>query len=110
MKEAEVAVVTVARPISRIPPYTGFADPEDEEEARRCLVAARDRLNRDGIASSGYASMGDAADEILRTAALFEAELIVLGARSLGIIGRLVLGSVSTKVMHQSDQDVLIVK
>ncbi len=54
--------------------------------------------------------MGDAADEILRTAALFEAELIVLGARSLGIIGRLVLGSVNTKVMHQSDRDVLIVK
>jgi nucleotide-binding universal stress UspA family protein len=110
MKEADVAIVTVARPISRVPPYRGFADPEDEDEARQRLFAARDTLERDGIASSGYASVGDAADEILRTAALFEAELIVLGARSLGIIGRHVLGSVSTKVMHESEQDVLIVK
>jgi nucleotide-binding universal stress UspA family protein len=34
----------------------------------------------------------------------------VLGARSLGTVQRLVLGSVSTKVMHEADCDVLIVK
>jgi nucleotide-binding universal stress UspA family protein len=50
------------------------------------------------------------ADEILKAAKQFEAELIVLGARSLGSVERLVLGSVSTKVMHDSDCDVLIVK
>jgi nucleotide-binding universal stress UspA family protein len=33
-----------------------------------------------------------------------------MGARSLGTMKRLVLGSVSTKVMHESDCDVLIVK
>jgi nucleotide-binding universal stress UspA family protein len=110
MKEADVAVVTVARPIYRAAPYTGYTDPEDEEEARRRLIAARDRLERDGIAASGYASVGDAAEEILRTAQVFAAELIVLGARSFGTIGRLVLGSVSTKVMHESQCDVLIVK
>jgi nucleotide-binding universal stress UspA family protein len=54
--------------------------------------------------------VGDAAEEILRTAEVFPAELIVLGARSLGTIGRLVLGSVSTKVMHESQCNVLIVK
>ena len=38
------------------------------------------------------------------------AELIVIGARSLGTVKRLVLGSVSTKVMHDANCDVLIVK
>jgi nucleotide-binding universal stress UspA family protein len=33
--EAEVALVTVARPIYRDPPYTGYADPKDEEEQRK---------------------------------------------------------------------------
>jgi nucleotide-binding universal stress UspA family protein len=33
-----------------------------------------------------------------------------MGARSLGSLERLVLGSVSTKVIHESDCDVLIVK
>jgi nucleotide-binding universal stress UspA family protein len=110
MKEADVAVVTVARPIYHAAPYTGYANPGDENEARRRLAAARDRLERDGIAASGCASVGDAAEEILRTAEVFAAELIVLGARSLGTIGRFLLGSVSTKVMHESHCDVLIVK
>jgi nucleotide-binding universal stress UspA family protein len=56
------------------------------------------------------AGVGDPAGEILEAAKQFEAELIVMGARSLGTVGRLVLGSVSTKVMHESDSDVLIVK
>jgi nucleotide-binding universal stress UspA family protein len=110
MKEADVSIVTVARPMYRSALFTGYADPEDENEARRRLENARDRLQRDGIDASGYAAVGDAADEILRTAEVVEAELIVLGARSLGVVGRLILGSVSTKVMHESACDVLIVK
>ena len=102
--------MTVARPIYRDPPYTGYADPKDEEEQREVLLAARDVLERAGIAAAGLAPIGDPADEILKTAKQFEAELIVMGARSLGTIERLVLGSVSTKVMHESGCDVLIVK
>jgi nucleotide-binding universal stress UspA family protein len=110
MKEAEVALVTVARPIYRDPPYSGYADPKDEEEQRQVLYAARDTLARSGIAATGYAPVGDPADEIIATAKAFEAELIVIGARSLGTLGRLMLGSVSTKVMHEADCDVLVVK
>jgi nucleotide-binding universal stress UspA family protein len=107
---AEVALVTVARPIYRDPPYTGYADPKDEEEQRQVLYAARDALEREGIAATGLGPVGDPADEILKAAKHYEAELIVLGARSLGTVQRLVLGSVSTKVMHEADCDVLIVK
>jgi nucleotide-binding universal stress UspA family protein len=110
MKEADIAVVTVARPIYRDPPFTGYADPTDEEEQRQRLFAARDELQRAGVAATGYAPVGDPADAILATARAFEAELIVIGARALGTLGRLVLGSVSTKVVHESDCDVLIVK
>jgi nucleotide-binding universal stress UspA family protein len=110
MREAEVALVTVARPIYRDPPYTGYADPNDEEKQRQVLYAARDALARAGIAATGFAPVGDPADQILATAKAFEAELIVMGARSLGTVGRFVLGSVSTKVMHESECDVLVVK
>lgn len=110
MKAADVAVVTVARPIYRDPPYTGYADPKDEEEQQRVLRAARDALAREGIAATEFAPVGDPADEILATAKTYEADLIVVGARSLGMIERLMLGSVSTKVIHESDCDVLVVK
>ena len=110
MREADVALVTVARPIYRDPPYTGYADPKDEQEQREVLFAARDVLEGEGISSTGLAPAGDPADEILKAAKQFEAELIVIGARSRGTVERLVLGSVSTKVMHESDCDVLVVK
>jgi nucleotide-binding universal stress UspA family protein len=110
MKEAEVAIVTVARPIYRDPAYTGYADPKDEEQQRQVLFAARDALASAGIAATGFAPVGNPADEIVAAAKAFDAELIVIGARSLGSVGRLVLGSVSTKVMHESDCDVLVVK
>ena len=110
MKTADVAVVTVARPLYRDPRYTGYADPKDEEEQRQVLSAARDTLEREGLSATGFAPVGDPADEILAAAKAFDAELIVIGARSLGMIGRLVLGSVSTKVMHEAGCDVLIVK
>ena len=110
MKEADVAIVTVARPIYRDPPYTGYADPKDEDEQRQVLTAARDALARAGISATGLAPVVDPGDEILAAAKAFEAELVVIGARSLGTVGRLVLGSVSTKVMHESDCDVLVVK
>ncbi len=110
MHAAEVGLVTVARPIYRDPPYTGYADPSDEEEQRRVLESARGTLEQAGISPTGFGPVGDPADEILATAKSFEAELIVIGARSLGTVTRLVLGSVSTKVMHESSCDVLIVK
>ena len=110
MSAAEVGLVTVARPIYRDARYTGYADPQDEEEQRRVLGSARDLLEQSGISATGFGPIGDPADQILLTARSFEAELIVIGARSLGTVKRLVLGSVSTKVMHEADCDVLIVK
>jgi nucleotide-binding universal stress UspA family protein len=110
MKTAEIGLVTVARPIYRDPPYTGYADPSTEEEQRKLLFGARDILKAEGITSTGYAPVGDAAEQILATAKEFGAELIVMGARSLGTVERFVLGSVSTKVMHEVECDVLIVK
>jgi nucleotide-binding universal stress UspA family protein len=110
MKDAEVALVTVARPIYHHPLYTGYADPKDEEEQRAILSGGRDVLARAGLTATSFAPVGDPADQILATAKAFKPELIVIGARSLGRVGRLVFGSVSTKVMHDSDCDVLVVK
>jgi nucleotide-binding universal stress UspA family protein len=59
MKTADVAVVTVARPIYRDPRYTGYADPKDEEEQRQLLFVAREVLERAGIAPTGFAPIGD---------------------------------------------------
>ena len=53
---------------------------------------------------------GDPAEAILEVAESVHADLIVVGARGLGLVGRFIRGSVSTKVAHHSSCDVLVVE
>ena len=57
-----------------------------------------------------YTPTGDPAEEIVATAADFDADLVVVGARGLGGMARALLGSVSQKVLHHARCPVLIVK
>jgi nucleotide-binding universal stress UspA family protein len=54
--------------------------------------------------------VGLPADEIVAAARDAKADLVVIGARGLGAIKRLLLGSVSERVLHRVDCPVLIVK
>jgi nucleotide-binding universal stress UspA family protein len=53
---------------------------------------------------------GDPTDEICEAAEETGAELIVLGAHGWGPLKRLVFGSVSTRVLHESPVPVLVVR
>lgn len=52
---------------------------------------------------------GDPADDILQSAKLNDADLIVMGRRGLGSVASLFLGSVSQKVSHGAECSVLTV-
>lgn len=53
---------------------------------------------------------GDPAHEIVRFAAEVGASLIVVGSRGLSTIRRMLMGSVSSRVVQESPVDVLVVK
>jgi nucleotide-binding universal stress UspA family protein len=53
---------------------------------------------------------GRAADEVLAATTRDDVDLVVLGARGLGTLERLLLGSVSESVLRHADRPVLIVK
>jgi len=53
---------------------------------------------------------GDPAKGIVRSAQDRDVDLVVLGARGLGTLGRLLLGSVSETVLHHAGRPVLIVR
>jgi nucleotide-binding universal stress UspA family protein len=55
-------------------------------------------------------STGNPADEIVATAAVHDTDLVVVGARGHGGMARLLLGSVSEKVLRDARGPVLIVK
>jgi nucleotide-binding universal stress UspA family protein len=110
MPDASIAIVSVAKPVYRDPRYAGFADPNEENRHREALEEARSILAESGIEATTAAPVGQAADEIVRAASESGADLVVLGARGLNPVKRLVLGSVSTKVLHEAPCDVLVVK
>lgn len=55
-------------------------------------------------------AVGHPTDEIVRAAAAADADLVVVGARGLGTLKRLLLGSVSEGVLQHADRPVLIVR
>ncbi|MBD6615775.1 universal stress protein [Komarekiella sp. 'clone 1'] len=53
---------------------------------------------------------GDPADEIIRLANIYKADLIIIGSRGLIGMKRIVLGSVSSQVVEEANCSVLVVK
>jgi nucleotide-binding universal stress UspA family protein len=110
MPDASVAVVTVAPPVYKDRTASQFADEPDAEKQQAALAEAKALFAESGIEALGAAPVGLPADEIVRLAKESGADLIVLGARGLNPLKRLVLGSVSTDVLHRAPCDVLVVK
>jgi nucleotide-binding universal stress UspA family protein len=90
--------------------FPQIGDPDDAERAHRLLDEARDRLTRRHVTVSTLDPVGNAADEIVATARELDADLVVVGTRNGNALERIVLGSTSTKVLHDAPCDVLVVR
>jgi nucleotide-binding universal stress UspA family protein len=73
------------------------------------LDEARDHLVRRQVTATYLQPVGEPAAELVDAARALDADLVVLGRRS-GSLRRLVLGSVSAKVVRQAPCDVLVVR
>lgn len=78
-----------------------------KEIGARILSAAADQA--EGIKLEKKLESGDPAKTIAETAKKEECDLIVMGSRGFGAIGRFLLGSVSDHVIHYSDRSVLLI-
>lgn len=103
-----LTVVSVACPTSahtyiQVP---GLAAAEGGE---RLLSEARNILRRRQLMARYVAPTGEPAEELIEAAHSSDADLIVVGKRNHNALQRLLLGSVSTKVVHEAHCDVLVV-
>jgi nucleotide-binding universal stress UspA family protein len=73
------------------------------EQAAAAFAAPAPRVERRVV-------VGYPADEIVRAAEAADADLVVMGARGLGALKRLLLGSVSDAVLQNAPRSVLIVR
>jgi nucleotide-binding universal stress UspA family protein len=104
-----ILVLAVAEPY----PRTGVTIPvnRDWDEVRRRrhdLEAAREFLSERGFDPETVEAFGSPAEVIVEAAQ--EAELVVVGSRKLNRLQRLLLGSVSSRVVRDAPCDVLVVR
>ena len=118
-KDVEIHVITVVLPVHTTPsknPYipSDMADnlrKAGKEAAVDILETAKDKVcSLNGVCASKEILEGDPAEEIVRYAQEIDADLIVMGSRGLSTFGRLLLGSVSQKVLHNAHCSMLIVR
>ena len=83
---------------------------ERRGELDKVLERAAAQLDDKITRVTRYTPTGDPAEEIVATANDFDTDLVVVGARGLGGMARVLLGSVSEKVLHHARCPVLIVK
>jgi nucleotide-binding universal stress UspA family protein len=74
------------------------------------LTAAAEIADEHSVRATTRLLSGDAADEIVACADSIRADLIVIGSRGLGALGRMILGSVSRAVLHETRVPVLVVR
>jgi len=83
-------------------------DPSEVERRRRDLEDAKAYLSGRGIEAETIEAQGDPGDVVVETAQ--DADLAIVGSRGLNPLQRLLMGSVSSKVVHRAACDVLVVR
>ena len=113
--QGRVHLVTVHSPLrvyGEIQVYVGEKKAADmaAQYNREILEPAEQVLRSAGVAFSSSTAEGDAAEQIVECAKTVGADEIIMGSRGLGRIAGLVMGSVTTKVIHLTQVPVTLVK
>jgi len=108
---ASLRVVSAAKVIAGAHPRGGSpVEPGAEEDLAASIEKARGKLADAAIEAQLVEARGDPADVIVDQAKEHNAGLIVVGTHGRGRMGRMVAGSVSTKVVQNAACDVLVVR
>ena len=104
-----IVVVASAEPHARSGPTGGaHRDPSEFQQRRGELDEAKQFISERGLDAELVEAHGDPGTAIVEAAT--ETDLIVVGSRGLNPIQRMLLGSVSSKVVHRAPCDVLVVR
>ena len=106
-----VAVVSATSPSTFMrDPGVSQEDPADGEARPQALAEARKYLEEKGVTGQYITGHGNPADVIVAEAEDSGADLIIVGTRGHNAAHRVLLGSVSTNVVHHATVDVLVVR
>lgn len=107
---ATVAVVSAAHVEGFLGGGISPIDPAEAQARAQALREAREYVESRGVEGVFIEGNGNPADVLVEEAQESGADLIVVGTRGRNAARRVVLGSVSTNVVHHAPCDVLVVR
>jgi nucleotide-binding universal stress UspA family protein len=119
---AEIALrfgarLTLAYVVPRLllpPDAYGLTNEEVEQEhqafAEKLLSTATTRLGEPGVEVDTLVLVGSPAESLAQTAGAPDVGLVVVGSRGRGAVARMLLGSVTDRLVHVSPKPVLVVR
>lgn len=109
--QPEVELLAVHLPVPRVA-HTNKTQLERyyQEEGESMLGAAKKKLDGAGIAYQTRVLVGPVAETLVKHAKEKRCDLIYIGTRGMGELGKALIGSTASKVLHISDIPVLLVK
>jgi nucleotide-binding universal stress UspA family protein len=92
-----------------VPPVIPIENPEETESISRDLSSMADYLLQRGIKADYELAKGPVIETIIEKAAIYNADLIIMGAHNHGFLYRAFIGSVCAGVVKNSHCPVLII-
>jgi nucleotide-binding universal stress UspA family protein len=111
----QVELATVHLPVPKLPGMgaavgKGQIEKYYQQEGDARLAAAKKKLDAARIPYQAKVLVGQVAESIVKHAKDSGCDLIYIGTRGMSEMGKALLGSTATKVLHISDLPVLLVK
>jgi nucleotide-binding universal stress UspA family protein len=114
-EKPQVELVTVHLPVPKLPGMgaavgKGQVEKYYQQEGEARLATAKRKLDAAGIPYQAQVLVGAVAESIVKHAKDKRCDLIYIGTRGMSELGKALVGSTATKVLHISDIPVLLVK
>jgi nucleotide-binding universal stress UspA family protein len=111
----QVELVTVHLPVPKLPRMGAAVGKQQiekyyREEGESMLAAARKELDAARVPYEAHVLVGPVAEAIVKHANDKRCDLIYIGTHGRSALGKALIGSTATKVLHLSDVPVLLVK
>ncbi len=111
----QVELITVHLPVPKLPGMGAAVGKKQiadyyQQEGEQKLAAARRKLDAARVKYQARVLVGPVAETLVKHATRERCDLIFIGTRGMSELGKALLGSTATKVMHISPLPVLLVK
>jgi nucleotide-binding universal stress UspA family protein len=106
----EVELVTVHLPVPKVGVPKAQLEKYYHEEGMTQLAAAKKKLDAAGIRYAERVLVGPVAESVVKHAKDKRCDVIYIGTRGMSAIGKALVGSTATKVVHIAETPVLLVK